>query len=99
MKKNHPKQTSYTFLKNSMDQPRVDITKNVLYSDSLISCILEKKKNYTHPLKDSYIFHDRIDASFFSSSSERFLYRSRAYWRFLSFSSLERFWYLSRAFF
>ena len=26
-----------------MDQPRIDIIKNVLYSDSLFSCILEKK--------------------------------------------------------
>ena len=43
MKKIHPKQTSYSFLKNSMDQPRIDIIKNVLYSDSLFSCILEKK--------------------------------------------------------
>ena len=38
-----------------------------------------------------------IQLSFFFSSSERFLFRSRWYWRFFSFSSSERFWYLSRA--
>ena len=61
-----------------MDQPRADIIKNVLYSNSL------------------YFLHSRKKISvlilfFFSFSSERFLYRSRAYWHSLSFSSSERF--------
>ena len=38
-----------------------------------------------------------LEKKFLCSSSRRFLYRSRPYWRFLSFSSSERFWYLSCA--
>ena len=47
-----------------MDQPRVDIIKNVLYSDSLYFLHFRKKNFYTHPPEDSYIFHDYISASF-----------------------------------
>ena len=46
-----------------MDQPRVDITKNILYLDNIYFCILEKIF-HTHPLEDSYIVHDHIDHSF-----------------------------------
>ena len=64
-KNSHPKQISYTFLKNvfipqkyfySMDQPRTDTTKMFYTQLIFISCILEK--------------------NFLYSSSKRFLYRS-----------------------
>ena len=46
-----------------MGQPRVDILENVLYSRSLYF-LFSRKNFYSHPLKDSYIVHDHIDASF-----------------------------------
>ena len=45
-----------------MDQPKVDIIKNVLYSDSLYFLHSRKCFFYTHPLEDSYIVHDNIGA-------------------------------------
>ena len=60
-KKSHPKQIFYTFLKNflySMDHPRADIIKNVLYSDSL--CFLHSRKKFSI----LYIIHEHIGASF-----------------------------------
>ena len=63
-KKTDPKQTSYTFLKNAMDQPRADIIKNVLYSDRLYLLHSRKKIFCTYSLEHSYIFHDHIGASF-----------------------------------
>ena len=60
-KKSHPKQIFYTFLKiffYSMDHPRADIIKNVLYSDSL--CFLHSRKK----ISILYIIHEHIGASF-----------------------------------
>ena len=46
-----------------MDQTRIDIIKNVLYSDCLYF-LHSRKMFYTHPLVDSYIFHNHFDAFF-----------------------------------
>ena len=88
---------SETFL-YSMDQPKADITKSVLYSDSLYF-LHSRKKYYAHPLKDFYSFHDRVEASFLFLLQEDF-YISDKYIRiFYLFSSSKGFWDLSRAFF
>ena len=46
-----------------MDQPRADIIKNVLYSDSLYF-LHSREKIYAHPLENSYIANNRINTSF-----------------------------------
>ena len=46
----------------SIDQPKADIIKNVLYSDRLFFL---QKFLYTHPLEDFHIVYSHIDASFF----------------------------------
>ena len=43
LKKSHPKETSYTFFKNSMDQPRADIIKKIYTQIVVISYIPQKK--------------------------------------------------------
>ena len=60
-----------------------------------ISCILEKNFLYSSSIIYSYIVHNHTDTFLFLPQKD--IYRSRAYWLFLSFSSSERFWYFSRA--
>ena len=66
----------------SMDQPRADIIKDVLF----ISCIL--KKNVQYSFSTRFLYRSRSYwCFFFFSSSARILYRTAVYWRFSSFSS------------
>ena len=46
-----------------MNQPRVNIIKNTLYSGSLYFLHYRKKIFHTHPLEDSYIVHKHINTS------------------------------------
>ena len=99
-RKNHLKKNLILFQKNSsfnkflmfsakkilysMDQPRIDIMKNVLYSDSLYFLHSRKKNLCLSSRRFSYCSQPYW--RFFSfSSSARFLCRSLAYWSFLSF--------------
>ena len=47
-----------------MDQTRVDVIKNILYSDSIYFLNSKNFFFYAHSLEDSYIIHDHIDAPF-----------------------------------
>ena len=114
-KKFHPEQISYislhffiginffilqTIFFNSMDQPRGDIIKNILYSATLFTSfhIFYIFLLYSSSRRFSYC--SRPYWRFFSfSSSGRFLFCSQAYWHLLSFSSSERFCYILQAFF
>ena len=80
-----------------MNQPRVDITKNALYSASLY--FLHSRKNfYTHPLEEFYIVRDHIDVSFLFLLQKDF-YIAHEYIGAFYIFFFRIIWYLSRGYF
>ena len=80
---------------NSIDQPRLDKIKNVLYSGGLYF-LHSRKKFSILILYNIFLYRSQPYWHFSFSSSERYISLTSIL-TLLSFSSSERFWYFSRA--